>query len=287
MDTLTQGQQYLTKTEIHEQYDRHPRTLTGDVNRAIASDDRELLALCQLRTKDGTVIEGVDVKPDTWQRLSSQGENPTWYFLPEFVDVIRTRKKRHRKNNKNNRRGPPSRNAGENPSGISSKDSDNELPKPPFPDDPAIRAIVLEHLHFVEQEHKAANKKLTDKILELVENTQKLQAQTNILVHEAKGLPVQGFQENTTSKDNTTSENSQASTPSGNTNVLDADFESTDDKSGGESSTPQTQSSSKSRKKNTNNSKKARPAGKKTRKPAKETQPTFLQKHLPTLFNRG
>ena len=94
--------QYLTKNELYEEFGRHPRTITKDITKAIARGDQELLSLAQLHTKNGRIIEATEATSTTWKELSDEGENPAWYFSPEFVEIVRKRnsKQQPRRRNK-------------------------------------------------------------------------------------------------------------------------------------------------------------------------------------------
>ena len=67
---------YLTKTEYYEKFKRHNRTLTGDINDAFKHNKRDILRLCQLRTKDDEVYEAVDIDSDFWKKLDTERESP-------------------------------------------------------------------------------------------------------------------------------------------------------------------------------------------------------------------
>jgi hypothetical protein len=55
---------------------------------------------------------------------------------------------------------------------------------PRLPSDPAVRAVVLEHLHYSDRKHIAEIKQLTDRVLQVVETNQQLQGQTNTLYNQ-------------------------------------------------------------------------------------------------------
>ena len=57
-----------------------------------------------------------------------------------------------------------------------------------LPSDPTVKAVVLEHLHHNNQRHDKAHKKLTDRVLGLVETNQELQRQTNALMNTLQEL---------------------------------------------------------------------------------------------------
>ena len=176
--------QYLTKNELYEEFGRHPRTITKDITKAIARGDQELLSLAQLHTKNGRIIEATAATSTTWKKLSDEGENPAWYFSPEFVEIVRQRnsKQQPRRRNKPTHQAPKS--AEKNVDADSVSFERNRGAEPILPDDPSARAIVLEHLQFQSLKHASENKELMDRILKLVETNQQLQSQTNSLFNQ-------------------------------------------------------------------------------------------------------
>jgi hypothetical protein len=175
--------QYLTKNELYEEFGRHPRTLTKDITKAIARGDQELLALAQLHTKTGRIIEATEVNSNTWKELSDEGENPAWYFSPEFVEIVRQRNSK-----KPQRRTRPvnQESATDNKTGATHDNSfdENRGSEPALPSDAGARAVVLEHLQFQSLKHANENKELMGRILKLVETNQQLQSQTNSLFNQ-------------------------------------------------------------------------------------------------------
>jgi hypothetical protein len=179
--------QYLTKNELYDEFGRHPRTITKDITKAIATGDQELLLLAQLHTKNGKIIEATDVTSNTWKELSNEGENPAWYFSPQFVEIVRSRNAKHRSPRRTQPRPTeePSREKVQGSTNANSPQHESSKGEgPELPSDPSLRAIVLEHLQFQSYQHINENKELMDRILKLVETNQQLQSQTNALFNQ-------------------------------------------------------------------------------------------------------
>jgi len=179
--------QYLTKNELYEEFGRHPRTITKDITKAIATGDQELLLLAQLHTKNGSIIEATEVTPNTWKELSDKGENPAWYFSPQFVEIVRNRTTKNRSPRRTQARPTEGPTTGKTQDSANTNSRPTESSKnagPILPSDPSVRAIVLEHLQFQSFQHTNENKELMDRILKLVETNQQLQSQTNALFNQ-------------------------------------------------------------------------------------------------------
>lgn len=269
MPPQSNAEPYLSKSDIYEKFGRHPRTLTKDINKAIATQDTELLSLAQLRTKDSRVIPGTEVSPNTWKELSDNGENPGWYFLPDFHELVVLRTQRTRKG----RPEPQS----QKPSEATQKEigGDPDQKSIPLPEDAEVRAIVLEQLHFNNLQHEQEKKNLTNRVLELVENNQELQKQTNTLIQKFQQLLPE-------SVDRKAPKNSQAlSTAKSDAQTLDAEIIT---------STPIEQAPLPKKEQMSTSSSRASTAKKTKRKKSSIKKKTktpstgFFATHLPTFF---
>ncbi|MCG8448956.1 MAG: hypothetical protein MI725_05175 [Pirellulales bacterium] len=148
----------------------------------MASDDQELLALCRIKTKDGLVQEGIELTTDRFKSIADKGLNPTWYLLPEFVEKVVQRKSNvspaQAESTESKSTNTPDR---ETNSIEQSTQPATGTDRPSLPADPVVRATVLEHLHFNDQEHARETKEIMGRILQLVETNQELQKQSNLL----------------------------------------------------------------------------------------------------------
>lgn len=184
---------HVSKTEAAQTYRRGLRSLTRDLGKALASRDEGVLKNWRLKTNDGVIKQGTDVTTEEVESLHSNGMVPTWWGFNPFLEA------------KYGRRDAPepqqSQAAGGNPAadsfqeGTASTNSTNSpgeqpapftLVEPKLPEDQGVRAIVLEHHHYLnaKREHELSTKearieKLTDRVLDLVENNQELQSQSN------------------------------------------------------------------------------------------------------------
>ena len=183
---------YLTKTEYYEKFKRHNRTLTGDINDAFKHNKRDILRLCQLRTKDDEVYEAVDIDSDFWKKLDTEGKAPFWVLHPDLNQILskgkRTPKKQDRSDSSTSPASEPSDEESTVESRSTSDESESDVSTLALPSDPTVKAVVLEHLHHNNQRHDKAHKKLTDRVLGLVETNQELQRQTNSLMNTLQEL---------------------------------------------------------------------------------------------------
>jgi|GEM_PF-4409856 len=183
--------EWLDKHQAQE-LGRHHRTLGDDRAKAFRSNDLELLQFCRVILQDESTLLGKEVAelPDDSKQEILVGANVShWEYLPAFVETIHQRKN----NRKTSVRSDSS--TGKQPKQDSSEARTLRNQKqdpaeqvigepPPLPDDPSSRAIVLEHLHYVNQKNEKNNDELMKRILDLVENNQELQKQTNTLFNQ-------------------------------------------------------------------------------------------------------
>jgi len=173
---------YLTKRQAHQKLGRHRRTLTDDISKALATADQELLALCRIKTKDGLVQEGIELTTDRFKSIADKGLNPTWYLLPEFVEKV-VQRKSSASSTQSESTEPKSTNTPDREANSveQSTQPTTGTDRPTLPADPVVRATVLEHLHFNDQQHARETKEIMGRILQLVETNQELQKQSNLL----------------------------------------------------------------------------------------------------------
>lgn len=76
---------YLTKKEVEERYGRSHRSLTRDFSAAVRTKDVKVLPHLKLQTEDGTVRQGSEVTLEQIQKLSNQGQSPTWFVEGEWA----------------------------------------------------------------------------------------------------------------------------------------------------------------------------------------------------------
>ncbi len=181
---------FLTKQEIQDQYGRHRRTLTEDVRKALVKEDKELLSLLRVHTQGDKVREGTELSADSLKEFTSQRLNPTVYLHPDFVEKVLQRKKAT-SSTKPNPTPKPSKQAAQQ-SSTNETASSAPSQEPPLPEDPQIRSIVLEHLHYSDRKHQEENKDLMDRILQVVETNQELQGQTNSLFNQFQNVLQEG-----------------------------------------------------------------------------------------------
>ena len=183
---------YLTKTEYYEKFKRHNRTLTGDINDAFKHNKLDILRLCQLRTKDDEVYEAVDIDSDFWKKLETEGQAPYWVLHPDLSQILSKGKRTPKKQDASgSTKSPPADSTDESSTVESSPkndESESDVSTLALPSDPTVKAVVLEHLHHNNQRHDKAHKKLTDRVLGLVETNQELQRQTNSLMNTLQEL---------------------------------------------------------------------------------------------------
>ena len=183
---------YLTKTEYYEKFKRHNRTLTGDINDAFKHNNLDILQLCQLRTKDGEVHEAVNIDSDYWKKLETEGKAPFWVLHPDLNQILSKGKRTPKKQDtSDSSTSPPSESTDESSTAESRQkndESESDVSTLALPSDPTVKAVVLEHLHHNNQRHDKAHKKLTNRVLGLVETNQELQRQTNTLMNTLQEL---------------------------------------------------------------------------------------------------
>ncbi len=198
---------YLTKAQIHRQFGRHPRTLTKDVTKAVTTHDKELMSLCRLELKKSkTIVEGVElIEEDKRDQYKDDGENPQFYFLPEFIEAVEQRQRDS---------GPLKNDVIETPSVSSNKghsphaDYNRSIPRrstpkiktkepkedgafdprsklPPLPQDAVERASLLEALYLNVVTDLKEEKDQSRELFEVITSIPALQEQNNILL---KGL---------------------------------------------------------------------------------------------------
>ena len=183
---------YLTKTQIKRQFGRHPRTLTKDVSKSLECRDEELLSLCRLKRQSGEVLEGTTVTPELRDNLVEEGENPQWYFLPEFVETVVKRQSPASSVTLEEETMLPKKKPastiegtqGEN-LGNQAVSGDVDLSMPQLPKDAEERATILQHLYLEKSRELIKERSRYDDLLPIIKDIPK---QTEKMVEAMQGL---------------------------------------------------------------------------------------------------
>ena len=177
---------YLTKKQAEKQCGRHRRTISSDITGALARSDQELLALCRVRTKDGVIRKGTDLTPKTLRAMVKEGDNPTWYCKPEFIDLVKQRKSDHRLDSEEEGATANGTTPINGKSRVATAPTNPSLPS--LPKDPTERAAILEDLYLIAKKDLQEERDRNDKIFTWIETIPKQQEQTNVLLKNFQDL---------------------------------------------------------------------------------------------------
>lgn len=178
---MSVSSEWCTKKQTAKLIARTERTVSRIVREAVEKRTDDILNNLKLTYADGREIPGPNVTAELLAKNEEEGSRTRWYFRrlwwqDEFAPQF----------NENFYAGidttdpiPPE----PEPSANRGVDEAAGEP-PPLPSDPAVRAVVLEHLHYSDRKHIAEIKQLTDRVLQVVETNQQLQGQTNTLYNQ-------------------------------------------------------------------------------------------------------
>jgi len=178
MSTLT-TEGFINKRDAAELFNRFHRSLSRDISTAVRTRDVEALQHFRLQTQDSEVREGTEVTIEILDQLRDAGQVPTWWGEQDYLHQKYGLRGEETPNH-HEASATASRPDSSPRSTHASADSD-ELT---LPSNPELRAIVLEHLHHNDQQHARDTKAMMDRILQLIETNQQLQAQTNALFNQ-------------------------------------------------------------------------------------------------------
>ncbi len=183
MPTLT-TEGFVNKRDAVELFNRSHRSLSRDITTALRLKDEKTLQHFRLQTQDGQVREGTEITIEILDKLRDAKQVPTWWADRDYLhkryglrgeEPQRTAEKEAKVNSDPERR----EFSKQRPS-----DTLSDFGTLALPDDPELRATVLEHLHHNDQHHARDTKEMMDRILQLVETNQQLQSQTNTLFNQ-------------------------------------------------------------------------------------------------------
>jgi hypothetical protein len=180
---MSQLPEWCSKKQTAKIISRTERTVSRIVRDAVEKRTNDILANLKLVYADGEEVLGRDVTVELLAKNEQQGSRTRWFFRrvwwkDDFAQRINETDDSNvvapRRDDESRDESPAGTEVGQQPMGD----------PPPLPVDPAVRAVVLEHLHFNDRKHAAEIRQLTDRVLQVVETNQQLQGQTNTLYNQ-------------------------------------------------------------------------------------------------------
>lgn len=172
--------QYLTKADAAQQFNRSERSLSRDVRRAIVQKNLAVLANAKLQLEDGRTLAGVDVELPAITRLVDEGQNPTWLFRVSWLQATYGKRGEPRPQSAP---ASPGDATDEGYSGAPEVDGEVRLPA-----DKESRLAVLDALYIQQGREIRSLQRLIDKQEDREERNRKMQEQSNLLMKELSGL---------------------------------------------------------------------------------------------------
>lgn len=180
---------WCTKKQTAKLISRTERTVSRIIREAVETQAADILSNLKLIYADGREVPGTEVTADLLAKNEEEGTRTRWFFRrlwwqDEFAARL----------TENSYAGIDTTDAEQAASEPKAKREVDDRPgaAPPLPSDPAVRSIVLEHLHYNDRKHATEIKQLTDRVLQVVETNQQLQAQTNTLYNQFQEALTQG-----------------------------------------------------------------------------------------------
>ncbi len=175
---------FVNKHNAVHLFNRSHRSLSRDITTAVRMGDEEILKHFRLQTQDGQVREGIGVTIEVLDELRDAGQVPTWWAERDYLHQRYGLRGEEPQPSSEKNAATSSDSASQNSSRQRPTDTLSNFDTLALPTDPELRATVLEHLHYNDQQHARDTKEMMDRILQLVETNQQLQSQTNTLFNQ-------------------------------------------------------------------------------------------------------
>jgi hypothetical protein len=158
--------EWCTKKQAAKLISRTDRTISRVVRDAVDKRLEDILANLKLVYANGVEISGPEVTVELLAKNEQEGTRTRWFFRrawwrDEFALRI---------NDSSDIDTGPANDREEQTEFAQRRGSGDELlgDRPPLPNDPNVRAIVLEHLHYSDRKHAAEIKQLSNHCNETV-----------------------------------------------------------------------------------------------------------------------
>jgi hypothetical protein len=174
--------EWCTKKQAAKLIGRTERTLSRIVRDAVEHHSEEVLSNLKLTYTDGREVPGRDVTLELLAKNEKEGSRTRWFFRKLWwQDDFAPRLAESAEHEADDRNPDATANESKPERGV----ADAALGEPPpLPIDPAVRSVVLEHLHYSDRKHAIDLQQLTNRVLQVVETNQQLQGQTNTLYNQ-------------------------------------------------------------------------------------------------------
>jgi hypothetical protein len=180
---MSESFEWCTKKQAAKLIGRTERTLSRIVRDAVEQHSEDILGNLKLVYADGREISGREATLELLAKNEQEGSRTRWFFRKLWWQVDFASRLKEATDVESAQTNPVA--------DAKEPEPDREVveslgERPTLPSDPNVRSVVLEHLHYSDRKHAIEIRQLTDRVLQVVETNQQLQAQTNFLYKDAQ-----------------------------------------------------------------------------------------------------